>query len=58
VTDFVGGKVRAHDDDLGALTLNRTVVLSPPVTLWPQVERRGPLPPDVEELVAWLEHAV
>ena len=30
----------------------------PPVTLWPSVERRGPLPPDVEELVAGLEHAV
>ena len=29
-----------------------------PVTLWPRVERRGPLPPDVEEVVAALEHAV
>ena len=45
-------------DDLDAIRLNSTVVLSPPVTLWPSVERRGPLPPDVEELVAGLEHAV
>ena len=59
--------MRAHDDcrgrpyfhhDLNAITLDRTLVLSPPVTLWPDVERRGQLPPDVEELVAALEHAV
>ena len=45
-------------DDLDALTLNSTLVLSPPITLWPPVERRGKLPADVEELVAALEHAV
>lgn len=45
-------------DDLDAIRLNNTVVLSPPVTLWPSIERRGELPPDVEELVAALEHAV
>ena len=45
-------------DDLDAIRLNSTVVLSPPVTLWPSVERRGQLPPDVEEVVAALEHAV
>jgi predicted nucleotidyltransferase len=44
-------------DDLDAITLNRTLVLAPPVTLWPHVERRGGLPPDVEEVVAALEHA-
>ncbi len=50
---------RAHlHDDLEAIRLNGTLVLSPPVTLWPHVERRGQLPPDVEELVAALEHAV
>jgi hypothetical protein len=38
--------------------LNSTLVLSPPITLWPHVERRGTLPPDVEEVVAALEHAV
>ena len=45
-------------DDLDAIRLNSTSVLSPPVTLWPYVERRGQLPPDVEEVVAALEHAV
>ena len=45
-------------DDLDAIRLNSTVVLSPPVTLWPSIERRGQLPPDVEELIAALEHAV
>ena len=45
-------------DDLDAITLNATLVLSPPVTLWPFVERRDQLPPDVEEVVAALEHAV
>jgi len=45
-------------DDLGAIALNSTLVLSPPITLWPKVERRGKLPADVEEMVATLEHAV
>ena len=45
-------------DDLDAIRLNSTLVVSPPVTLWPCVERRRPLPPDVEEVVAALEHAV
>lgn len=45
-------------DDLNAIRLNSRLVLSPPVTLWPHVERRGQLPPDVEEAVAALEHAV
>ena len=45
-------------DDLDAIHLNSTLVLSPPVTLWPYVERRRQLPPDVEEVVAALEHAV
>jgi predicted nucleotidyltransferase len=45
-------------DDLEAIRLNSSLVLSPPVTLWPSVERRGRLPPDVEEVLATLEHAV
>ena len=45
-------------DDLDAIALNSTLVHSPPVTLWPFVERRGPLPADVDEVVAALEHAV
>jgi predicted nucleotidyltransferase len=45
-------------DDLNAIRLNSSLVLSPPVTVWPHVTRRGQLPPDVEEVVAALEHAV
>ena len=45
-------------DDLDAIRLNSSLVLAPPVTLWPLIERRGWLPPDVEEVVAALEHAV
>src|SRR5437870_13693108 len=45
-------------DDLKAIHLNATVILTPPVTIWPVVERRIELPPDVEEVVAALEHAV
>ena len=30
------------------MTLSRSVVAAPPVTLWPAVERRGQLPPDLE----------
>ena len=45
-------------DDLDAIRLNASLVLSPPVTLWPRVERRGQLPPDVEEVLVALEHAV
>ena len=45
-------------DDLDAITLNSRLVLSPPVTLWPNVERRGQFTPDVEEVVVALEHAV
>jgi predicted nucleotidyltransferase len=45
-------------DDLDAIRLNTNVVLSPPVTVWPFVERRIELPTDIEEVVAALEHAV
>lgn len=45
-------------DDLDAICLTSSLVVSPPVTLWPHVERRGQLPPDVEEIVAAFEHAV
>ena len=45
-------------DDLDAIRLNSSLVLSPPVTLWPHVARRSQLPPDVEEIVAAFEHAV
>jgi hypothetical protein len=50
---------RAHlHDDLDAMTLSVSVVAAPPVTLSPEIERRGQLPPDLEEFVAALEHAV
>src|SRR6267142_4319591 len=46
-----GRRPHLHDD-LDAITLNSTLVHSPPVTLWPYVERCGELPADVEEVVA------
>ena len=52
------GRRRYLHDDLDAIRLNSTVILSPPVTLWPYVERRRQLPRDVEEVVAAFEHAV
>jgi predicted nucleotidyltransferase len=45
-------------DDLDAITLNSAMVLSPPVTVWPFIERRAQLPTDVEEVVAALKYAV
>lgn len=50
-----GRRPHLHDD-LDAMTLSSSVVAAPPVTLWPAVERRGQLPPDLEEVVAALEH--
>ena len=52
-----GQRPHLHDD-LDAIRLNSSLVLSPPVVLWPHIERRGQLPPDVDELVAAFEHAV
>ena len=52
-----GRRPHLHDD-LDAIRLNSSLVLSPPVTVWPHVTRRGQLPSDVEEVVAALEHAV
>ncbi|HNR06507.1 MAG TPA: hypothetical protein PKM27_04270 [Saprospiraceae bacterium] len=39
-------------DDLSVVTLNAEMVRNPPVTLWPTVEIRCPLPRDVRE---WIE---
>lgn len=52
-----GRRPHLHDD-LDAVTLSKAVITAPAVTLWPVVIRRGQLPPDVEEIVAALEHAV
>jgi predicted nucleotidyltransferase len=52
-----GRRAYLHDD-LDAMTLSSTVIAAPPVTLWPVVERRGRLPPDVEVFIAALEHTV
>ena len=45
-------------DDLDTVHLAESLIRSPPLTLWPDIERRGPLPPDVEEFIATLQHAV
>lgn len=52
-----GRRPHLHDD-LDTLMLGRGVITTPPVTLWPMVERRGRLPPDLEVVVTALEHAV
>ena len=52
-----GRRAYLHDD-LDAIRLNSSLVLSPPVKLWPHIERCGQLPPDVEEVAAELEQAV
>jgi predicted nucleotidyltransferase len=52
-----GRRPHLHDD-LDALTLSKSVIAAPPLTLWPVVERRGQLPPDLEAVVDALEHAV
>jgi hypothetical protein len=52
-----GRRPHLHDD-LDALTLSPGIIAAPPVTLWPAVERRSHLPPDLEEVVATFEHAV
>lgn len=52
-----GRRPHLHDD-LDVLMLNRDVIAAPPLTLWPAVERRCRLPPDVEAIVETLEHAV
>jgi hypothetical protein len=51
-----GRRPHLHDD-LDTITLSGSIVASPPVTLWPAVERHCVLPDDLEEVVASLEHA-
>src|SRR5258705_4287081 len=45
-------------DDLDAIRLNSSLVLAPPVTLWPHIERHGQVPPDLADVRAALQHAV
>lgn len=42
-------------DDLATVRLGRETVVEPPVTLWPRIERRCSVPPDVEQLLRELE---
>jgi hypothetical protein len=39
------------NDDLSVIKLGRDLVERPPIDLWPSVERRVPVPDDVEEFV-------
>ncbi len=52
-----GRRPHLHDD-LDTVTLSPATVAAPPVTLWPVVRRHLPLPRDLDEMVAALEHAV
>ena len=43
---------REHlNDDLQVVTLADQLIAAPPITLWPNVVRRGTVPADVEELL-------
>ena len=52
-----GRRPHLHDD-LGDVRLNQALIASPPVEIWPTVIRRSHVPPDVEALLATIEHAV
>ena len=52
-----GRRPHLHDD-LGDVRLNQALIASPPVEIWPTVIRRSTVPPDVEALLATIEHAV
>lgn len=52
-----GRRPHLHDD-LGDVRLTQVLIANPPVQLWPTVVRRRPVPRDVEDLLAALEHAV
>ena len=52
-----GRRPHLHDD-LGDVRLNQALIASPPVEIWPTVIRRSTVPPDVEHLLATIEHPV
>lgn len=52
-----GRRPHLHDD-LGDVRLTQALIASPPVEIWPTVIRRITVPPDVEHLLATIEHAV
>ena len=52
-----GRRPHLHDD-LGDVRLNQALIASPPVEIFPTVIRRSHVPPDVEALLATIEHAV
>lgn len=52
-----GRRPHLHDD-LGDVRLTEAIIADPPIELWPTVVRRSPVPRDVEDLLAALEHAV
>jgi len=52
-----GRRPHLHDD-LGDVRLNQALIASPPVEIWPIVIRRSHVPPDVEAVLAMIEHAV
>jgi hypothetical protein len=51
-----GRRPHLHDD-LDAVHLTLDTIETPSAQLWPTIERRGPLPADVERLLAALSHA-
>ena len=52
-----GRRPHLHDD-LADVRLNQALIARPPGEIWPTVIRRSTVPPDVEALLATIEHAV
>ena len=50
-----GRRPHLHDD-LGDVRVNQALIASPPLEIWPTVIRRTTVPPDVEHLLATIEH--
>jgi hypothetical protein len=49
------GRRQHLNDDLQVVTLDRTLIASPPIELWPRIVRRVAVPADAEALLAELE---
>ena len=52
------GRRRYLHDDLAIVNLSDDVVASAPAQLWPIVERRRPLPADVEKFLLQLDESM
>jgi predicted nucleotidyltransferase len=51
------GRRQYLHDDLRTITLETATIAAAPLQVWPQVERHGPVPADVERFIEALQHA-